>query len=105
MDHEGPEFTFLGLPITAEQEAEIRHYLHTRRRQGFPCNERELKDMLADMLLPPVVDSPATNVIAGSTQVDAERVSGLIDDSLEPIAACEERIAAMEAEAMKHPDH
>ena len=35
-----PEFSFRGLPLSAEQESEIQHYIHQRKRRGlqpFPC--------------------------------------------------------------------
>jgi len=103
MDHGGPESCFLGLPLTAEQEAEIEHYLRTRLRRGLPCDVQKLKGILDDMLMPPQLEIPAENDGADSAQSDAERATVLVDDVLDPVSAQEERIAAMEAEAKKHP--
>lgn len=47
--------SFRGLPLTEEQEREIRHYIHTRERRGEPWDTPELQAMLADMLDPPEV--------------------------------------------------
>jgi hypothetical protein len=105
MTDTGPEFSFLGLPLTAEQESEIQHYIHQRMRRGLPCDREELRAMLADMLEPPIKDGDTADVDADSVQADAERAAALADDSNDPIAASEERTAAREAEAMKHPEH
>jgi hypothetical protein len=48
-----PQTTFRGLPLTPEQDSEIRHYIHTRTRHGAPWDTPELKAMLHDMLDPP----------------------------------------------------
>lgn len=105
MEDAGPERSFLGLPLIAEQESEIQHYFHTRMRRGLRCDDMELRDMVADMLEPPLVDSNVASSRTDSAHADAERASILVDDSLDPISACEERIAAREAEAMKHPEN
>lgn len=104
MDNFGPEHTFLGLPLTSEQEAEVQHYLHTRMRRGLPYDSQALKDMLADMLEPPLADDLEDNAGAEGVLADAERASAMADDALDPISAAEERIAAREAEAMKRAE-
>ena len=48
-----PSDTFRGLPLTPEQESEIRHYIHIKERSGAPWDTPELAAMLADMLDPP----------------------------------------------------
>jgi hypothetical protein len=48
-----PGTTFRGLPLTPEQDSEIRHYIHVRSRGGMPWDTPELKQMIADMLDPP----------------------------------------------------
>lgn len=53
MIHYDAHQTFRGLPLTTEQEAEVRHYLNRQRRLGKPWNTPELRAMLKDMLLPP----------------------------------------------------
>lgn len=97
----GPEASFLGLPLSAEQEAEIRHYIRQRARRGLSPDTRELKSMLYDMLLPPSVEGIAESAAVEVEHVDAERAAFLADDC-DPIEAREERIAARESEAMKH---
>ena len=53
MIHYDTHQTFRGLPLTTEQEAEVRHYLNRQHRLGKPWNTVELREMLKDMLLPP----------------------------------------------------
>jgi hypothetical protein len=48
-----PATTFRGLPLTPEQDSEIKHYIHTRQRCGAPWDTNELRAMIADMLDPP----------------------------------------------------
>jgi hypothetical protein len=48
-----PATTFRGLPLTPEQDSEIKHYIHTRQRCGAPWDTAELRAMIADMLEPP----------------------------------------------------
>ncbi len=48
-----PRTSFRGLPLTAEQDSEIRHYIHVRMRHGLPWDTPELRAMLDDMLHPP----------------------------------------------------
>jgi hypothetical protein len=50
-----PRTTFRGLPLTPEQDSEIRHYIHVQIRNGAPWDTPELKAMLHDMLDPPEV--------------------------------------------------
>jgi len=53
MKESGPSNTFRGLPLTSEQDSEIRHYIHIKERSGMPWDTPELSAMLADMLDPP----------------------------------------------------
>jgi hypothetical protein len=48
-----PRSAFRGLPLTAEQDSEIRHYIHVHARSGTPWDTPELQQMIADMLDPP----------------------------------------------------
>lgn len=50
-----PRTTFRGLPLTPEQDSEVRHYIHVQTRHGLPWDTPELKAMLRDMLDPPEV--------------------------------------------------
>jgi hypothetical protein len=53
MNDTEPRTTFRGLPLTPEQDSEIRHYIHLQTRHGAPWDTPELKAMLHDMLDPP----------------------------------------------------
>ena len=53
MNESTPATTFRGLPLTPEQDSEIKHYIHTRQRCGAPWDTTELRAMIADMLDPP----------------------------------------------------
>nr|WP_314543368.1 hypothetical protein [uncultured Massilia sp.] len=73
----GPKNTFRGLPLSAEQDSEIRHYIHIRQRGGLPWDTPELHAMLADMLDPPEADEEDRRSIAGS--MDKERDAAVLD--------------------------
>lgn len=102
MDDAGPEVSFYGLPLSAEQKSELHHYIHQRARRGLPPDAAELRGMLRDMLAPPVAEGFLDALEAAGTLSDAERAAGQAHDSGDPIATREERIAAIELEAMKH---
>lgn len=102
MNDSGPEFSFLGLPLSAEQESEIHHYIHQRHRRGLQPDVEELRGMLHDMLDPPIGEGRQAESEAEGPHADAERAAGLVDNDGDPISALEERTAAREAEAMKH---
>ena len=72
-----PADTFRGLPLTAEQDSEIRHYIHVRQRSGLPWDTPELRAMLADMLVPPEADDEERQVLSGS--IGKEREAAVID--------------------------
>lgn len=99
-----PNSTFGGLPLTAEQDEEIRRYIKQGKLLCTPLNVPELKAMLKDMLEPPSNDDEQF-FVADSIRADAERANASIDEAMEPIEASEERNAAMESEAMKRPQH
>jgi hypothetical protein len=94
--------TFSGLPLTAEQDAEVRHYIRKKKRHGAPWDTPELEAMLKDMLEPPS-DDESLGAAADETKAAAERATASIDEAMEPIEASEERNAAMETEAMRGP--
>jgi len=73
-----PANMFRGLPLTAEQDSEIRHYIHVRQRSGLPWDTPELQAMLADMLDPPETDEEDGQVLSGS--VGKEREAAVLDD-------------------------
>jgi hypothetical protein len=98
-----PRSTFRGLPLTAEQDAEVRHYIKKKKQHGEPWDTTELAAMLKDMLEPPSDDDEGLGAIADETKEAAERAAASIDETMEPIEASEERNAAMESEAMKGP--
>jgi hypothetical protein len=73
------ETSFRGLPLTAEQDREIRHYIHTKERKGEPWDTPELQAMLADMLDPPeVIDEDSQ---ARDDSISAERVTAEHEES------------------------
>lgn len=74
------ETTFRGLPLTDEQDREIKHYIHTRERRGEPWDTPELQAMLADMLNPPEVDDDAQ---ARDDSMAAERVTAEDEESVD----------------------
>ena len=98
-----PQNTFRGLPLTPEQDAEVRHYIKQKKLHGAPWDTPELSAMLRDMLEPPGNDEEESGSIADETEAATERAAASIDEAMEPIEASEERTAAMEAEAMKGP--
>jgi len=102
-----PQRTFRGLPLTPEQDAEIRHYIKVRKQRGKPWDTPELAAMLHDMLEPPGDDE-----VGGESDTDfddargaAERAQFSIEDESNPIEASEEWQAAMESETMKRINH
>ncbi len=96
------EFSFHGLPLSAEQESEIQHYIHLRKRRGLLPDLEELRAMVKDMLEPPAPENSGGMAEAEGAQGDAERAAGQVDSGGDPTSAREERTAAREAEAMKH---
>ncbi|MGN6231153.1 MAG: hypothetical protein ACTHNZ_08315 [Trinickia sp.] len=102
-----PERTFRGLPLTPEQDAEIRHYIKVCKKHGKPWDTPELEAMLQDMLEPPGEDEAGEELDTdfGNARTAAERAQFSIDDETNPIEASEEWHAAMESETMKRLDH
>lgn len=100
-----PQSTFRGLPLTAEQDAEVRHYIKKKKQHGEPWDTPELAAMLQDMLEPPGDEDEEEGLddTAEEIKAAAERAAASIDEDMEPIEASEERTAAMEAEVMKGP--
>lgn len=98
-----PQSTFRGLPLSPEQDAEIRHYIKHKKQNGAPWDTPELAAMLADMLEPPRRDDEGRGSAADETEAATERAAASIDETMEPIEAREERNAATEAENMKGP--
>jgi len=52
--------TFRGLPLTSEQDAEVRHYIKKKKQRGEPWDTPELEAMLQDMLEPPADEDSVT---------------------------------------------
>ncbi|RDK00871.1 hypothetical protein [Paraburkholderia lacunae] len=96
-----PQSTFRGLPLTPEQDAEVRHYIKIKKRHGAPWDTPELAAMLRDMLEPPGDDDAEFDPIVDEATAVTERATAFIDDDMDPIEAGEERNAAIEAESMK----
>jgi hypothetical protein len=98
-----PQSTFRGLPLTPEQDAEVRHYIKRKKQQGAPWDTPELAAILRDMLEPPGNDDGGLGATVDETKAATERATASIDETMEPIEACEERHAAMETEGMRGP--
>jgi hypothetical protein len=98
-----PQSTFRGLPLTPEQDAELKHYIKRKRQRGEPWGTPELEAMLDDMLEPPGVEDAENGAAIDVTRSARERATASVDEAMEPIEASEERNAAMEAEGMKGP--
>ncbi|GJH01165.1 hypothetical protein [Paraburkholderia terrae] len=99
-----PQSTFRGLPLTAEQDAEVRHYIKRQKQHSAPWDTPELDAMLTDMLAPPVDDDDeASGAALDEARSVTERATASLDESMEPVEASEELNAAIEAEGMKRP--
>ncbi|AGH85111.1 hypothetical protein ACI2S5_26210 [Ralstonia nicotianae] len=95
--------TFRGLPLTAGQDAEIRHYIKAKTQRQEPWDTPELEAMLKDMLASPADAQEQSVEFLDETKASAERAASSVDEAMEPTEAYEERNAAKEAEAMKRP--
>jgi hypothetical protein len=102
MANSDPKSTFRGLPLTAEQDSEVRHYIKRKKQHGMPWDTPELAAMLRDMLDPPSNDDEGSGA-ADETKSAAERATAFVDETIEPIESNEEWNAAMESEGMKGP--
>ena len=78
MKESRPSNTFRGLPLTSEQDSEIRHYIHIKERSGAPWDTPELAAMLADMLDPPELASEERQSMDDSMR--AEHATAQDDD-------------------------
>ncbi|SDE11207.1 hypothetical protein SAMN05428966_10725 [Massilia sp. PDC64] len=72
-----PAHMFRGLPLTAEQDSEIRHYIHVRQRGGLPWDTPELQAMVTDMLDPPETEEEDRQSLDGS--IGKERAAAVLD--------------------------
>ena len=98
-----PDTTFRGLPLTPEQDAEVRHYIKLQTQRGLPWDTPELSAMLKDMLQPPGDDNDGFDASVERTKAAAERAMGSVEEEMDPTEASEEWSAAMESEIMKGP--
>jgi hypothetical protein len=78
-----PRTTFRGLPLTPEQDSEIRHYIHSRTRNGAPWDTPELKAMLHDMLDPPELSDEDDRSLGDAMALERD----IDEDSLDPRGA------------------
>lgn len=69
-----PANTFRRLPLSAEQDSEVRHYIHNRQRNGLPWDTPELQTMLADMLDPPESDEEDRRSLSDSMGMERAAV-------------------------------
>lgn len=103
MTDANPQNTFRALPLTPDQDAEIRHYIRGKIRHGAPWDTPELDSMLADMLTPPRNEDGEYGATVDETKAATERAAASIAEAMDPIEASEERNAAMETEGMRGP--
>jgi hypothetical protein len=98
-----PASTFRGLPLTSDQDSEIKHYIKGKVQKSEQWDTSELAAMIEDMLEPPAEDElELVPTIEAEKQIE-ERAASTIDEAMEPIEADEELRAAMESETMKGP--
>jgi hypothetical protein len=76
-----PQDMFRGLPLTREQDSEIRHFIHCKQRCGLPWDTAELRAMLADMLEPPEKDEEDSRSLSDS--IGAARAAAVEDEELD----------------------
>ncbi|CAM2188895.1 Addiction module component [Paraburkholderia sacchari] len=100
----GPESTFRGLPLTPEQDAEVRHYIKVKKQHHLPWDTPELRAMIREMIRPPEVADEEWEREADDARATAERARASIDEEMEPFEASEEWRAAVDSENMKHPN-
>ena len=81
MTNSDPESTYRGLPLTAEQDAEVRHYIKVRTQRGLLWDTSELSAMLKDMLQPPGDGNDEFDVPADGAKAAAERAMASVDES------------------------
>ncbi|ALX11480.1 hypothetical protein P350_07930 [Burkholderia cepacia JBK9] len=98
-----PSNTFRHLPLSPEQDAEIRHYIKKKEQKGEQWDTFELAMMLGDMLSPPPSDDDKPEATVEEAKLACEYALASINEVMESVSASEERLAAMEAEEMKHP--
>jgi hypothetical protein len=79
MKQNEPRTTFRGLPLTPEQDSEIRHYIHLQSRHGAPWDTPELEAMLHDMLDPPELADEDDQSLGNS--MAAERTAAVGEQS------------------------
>jgi hypothetical protein len=86
MNEPDPATTFRGLPLTPEQDSEIRHYIHVKSRCGLPWDTPELQAMIADMLDPPEVTDEEMQALDDSTTAERSSFDGqyLDEDPAQP---------------------
>ena len=98
-----PKSTFRGLPLTSEQDAEVRHYIKKKKQRRKPWDTPELTAILNAMLQPPRNEDGERGDTVDETRSATERATASVNETMEPIEANEERNAAMETEGMKGP--
>ncbi|HHX4054162.1 hypothetical protein JAO10_15375 [Burkholderia contaminans] len=98
-----PSNTFRHLPLSPEQDAEVRHYIKKKEQRGEQWDTPELAMMLGDMLSPPLTDDEEPESTVEEAKLACEYALASVNEAMESVSASEERLAAMEAEERKHP--
>ncbi|NRE46717.1 hypothetical protein [Burkholderia pseudomallei] len=98
-----PGNTFRHLPLSPEQDAEVRHYIKRKEQRGEQWDTPELAMMLEDMLSPPPTDDEEPESTVEETKLACEYALASVNEAMESVSASEERLAATESEEMKRP--
>lgn len=98
-----PNSTFRHLPLTLEQDAEIRQYIKRKMQKCERWDTSELATMLRDMLDPPPNGDDAPEADVEETKLACAYALASVDEAMEFVSASDERHAVMEAEEMKRP--
>jgi len=88
--------TFRDLPLTEDQDAEVRHCIEKRGQLGESWDTPEFDAMIKDMLEPTTDGDEQGQIVDLEKQIE-ERSAATIDEAMEPIEADEELRAAKEA--------
>ncbi|EDT40573.1 hypothetical protein [Burkholderia ambifaria] len=78
-----PNSTFRRLPLTLEQDAEIRHYIKRKSQKGEPWDTTELVTMLRDMLDPPPNDDEEPEADIEETKLACAYALASVDEAME----------------------
>ncbi|MCA8171564.1 hypothetical protein [Burkholderia gladioli] len=79
-----PNSTFRHLPLSREQDSEIRHYMKQKMQKGKPWDTVELETMLRDMLDPPPNDDEGPGTDVEEAKLACKYALASVDEAMEP---------------------